>query len=223
MRRYLARAVVALAATATPAAALGPVAFGPDLSASGWETMTFRGRSPAEFSAETSVTLDIRSEQGVSLLWRALPRDFSAGRQASWRWRVDQGVPPTDLARRGGDDRAIAVYFLFGDDAGVLDSPPTSLRAAMRRGRALVYVWGGDAASGSVVASPQMAGRGQMLVLRPASSPTGSWQSESVDLRADFRRVFGREAGPLVGVAVSTDSDDSRTVTEARLTDLAIR
>ena len=154
------------------------------------------------------------------MLWRALPRDFADGSTARWRWKVDRGVPATDLARKGADDRDIAVYFLFADDPATLDNPPTSLTGAMRKGRALVYVWGGNAAPGTAVESPHMRGRGQLVVKRPAGA--GGWENVSVDLRADFRRVFGREPGPLVGLGVSTDSDDTGTATRAALADLVI-
>ena len=215
--------IAALITVASPVWAIGPVAFGPNLEAQGWQSMTFFGRRPAQFMAEGAGTLRISSDRGGSVIWRPLTRDFAAASSAAWRWRVDASVPPTDLARRGEDDRNIAVYFLFADDPAVLDNPPASLRAAMRQGRALVYVWGGNARAGSVMPNPNMGGRGQLLVRRPAAAPTGLWQSESVDLRADFRRAYGGDPGALVGVGVSSDSDNSGTRTEALLADLVIR
>jgi hypothetical protein len=223
VRRILIASAAGFAALAAPAAALGPLPFGPSLAAVGWQSLTFRGRPPAEFLPAGPDTLAIRSDAGVSVIWKALSPDFASGSAASWRWRVDAGVPPTDLSDRTADDRSIALYFLFGNDASVVENPPTSLRGAVARGRALIYVWGGEEARGSVVPAPAMFGRGQIVVSRPADSPTGAWLSEAVDLRADFRRVFGREPGPLVGVGVSSDSDNTGTRTEAVLADLEIR
>lgn len=226
MIRMPARAAVLAAAFAacavTPAGALGPVGFGPDLARSGWETLAFRGRPPAEFAADGAAGLTIRADGAVSVLYRPLPRDFGAAETADWRWRVDAGVPPTDLARRGGDDRAIAVYFLFADDARDARTPPRSLSAAVRRGRALIYVWGGSDA-GRVIASPHMAGRGQMIVRQAAGGEGGGWVRETADLRGDFRRAFGREPGPLVAVAVSSDSDDTGGQVRAAVADLVLR
>lgn len=220
MKRIAVAALAAMIAGTTPAAALGPVSFGPDPAALGWDNLTFRGRAPASFAAQGPRALSIAADSGVSVFWRALPRDFAEGTTARWRWKVDQGVPATDLARKGADDRDIAVYFLFADDPATLDNPPTSLTGAMREGRALVYVWGGNAAPGTAVASPHMRGRGQLIVKRPAGA--GGWENVSVNLRSDFRQVFGREPGPLVGLGVSTDSDDTGTATRATLSDLVI-
>ena len=215
--------LAALIASGTPAGAIGPVVFGPDLQAEGWQDLSFFGRKPVDFTAEGVDTLRIVADRGISVIWRQLPRAFAGAGAAAWRWRVDAGVPPTDLARRGQDDRDIALYFLFADDPAALDDPPASLRAAMRQGRALVYVWGGDAPAGSVIPNPNMGGRGQILVRRPAASPTGQWKTEKVDLRADFRRAYGSDPGPLIGVGVSSDSDNSGTRTEALLSDLVVR
>ena len=208
---------------AGPAAALGPVAFGPDPAAEGWSVLTFRGRAPAAFAAEGPGTLRLETEAGVAVLWRALPPAFANAGTADWRWRVDAGPPPTDLTRRGGEDRAIALYFLFADDAAAAARPPGSLREALRRGRALVYVWGGDAAEGAVLPSPQLGDRGRLIVARSADAAAGTWKPARADLRADFRRAFGREPGPLAGVAVSTDGDDTGSRIAARIADLTLR
>ena len=190
MRRLTAATVALLIGTANPGAALGPIAFGPGPEAQGWQPLTFRGRTPAQFASQGSDTLLIRADSAVSVLYKTLPRNFAAAQGASWRWRVDAGVPPTDLGDKSVDDRSIALYFLFADDAATLDAPPTSLTGAVRKGRALIYVWGGDADRGSVIRSPQMFGRGQIVVLRGARSSAGEWQSEAVNLRADFARAF---------------------------------
>jgi len=212
----------ALGTAGLPAGATGPVAFGPDLRAEGWDVLTFRGRSPVDYRAEGTAGLAIRADGAVSVIYRPLLPAFADAGSAAWRWRVDAGPPPTDLARRGGEDRAIALYFLFADDAAAARRPPSSLRAALRRGRALVYVWGGEGPARSAVASPHMAGRGTLVQQRPADSATGAWIAERVDLRADFRRSFGRDPGPLVAVAVSSDSDDTGTATRARIADLVL-
>jgi hypothetical protein len=216
MRFAAASTVLILAA---PALA-GPVSFGPD---HGWLDQSFPGYTPSHFTAHGPGLLQISSNKGNSLIWRPLPRDLSGAGEATWRWRVDQGVPPTDLGVRRAADRSIALYFLFADDASAFKRPPRSLRAAMAEGRALIYVWGGEEPAGSVLTSPTLGERGVILVQRPADSPTGAWRTESVDLRADFRRVYGRDPGPLLGIGVSSDSESTGTVTDAELADLVVR
>ena len=78
-------------------------------------------------------------------------------------------------------------------------------------------------AARSVVDSPTLGERGKMVVQRPADSRTGAWLGETVDLRADFRRAYGRDPGPLLGVGISSDSESTGTVTDARIADLVVR
>jgi hypothetical protein len=130
-------------------------------------------------------------------------------------WLVLEGVAATDLSQRGRDDRAIALYFVFSQVNDAAQSPLAQLTGGSAH--ALIYVFGGKHARGSVVSSPHLQSRGKFIVLRPADSPRHQWLSESVDLADDYKRVFGAEKPPLIAVAISSDSDDTRGRNLARL------
>ena len=49
------------------------------------------------------------------ILGLCLPLSVARAENARWRWRKTHGVGPTDLTRKGGDDRVLAVYFAFAD------------------------------------------------------------------------------------------------------------
>lgn len=202
----------ALALAGIPARA-EPVAFGPDLAGQGWKVLTFRALAPVTYAAEGADRLTIRADKASSLIWRGLEENLWARRAARWRWRVQTGVVPTDLSVKGSDDRSIALYFVFARDEAAARSAKgsASLSSAMwwSSGAALVYVWGGNAPRGSIVASPHMGASGKLLIRRPAGEGDGKWLPEQADLAADFRRAFGRDPGPLVGLAISSDSDDT--------------
>lgn len=219
--------IAAAAACAIPAsAAASGIAFGPDLEAAGWKPLTFRSLAPMRFSAAGPGRLDIKGTKAVSVIWRGLDEDRWGARQARWRWRVASGPPPTDLSVKGGDDRAIALYFVFARDEASARAArgATSLTSAMwwSSGAALVYVWGGQGPRNSVVASPHMGSSGKLVLRQPDARPDGQWRPEAADLEADFRRAFGRAPGPLVGLAVSADSDDTGSAIEASIEGLRL-
>ncbi len=218
-------ALLAAPALANPAWA-GSVLFGPVLEAQGWRPLTFRSLAPMQFSANGAAQLTIRGEKAVSLIWRSLDESDWQARTASWRWRVDSGPPATDLAVKGGDDRAIALYFVFAKDAAAARAAAgsSSLSSAMwwSSGAALVYVWGGVGQKNAVVPSPHMGASGRLVLRQPGNAADGRWVPERADLAADFRRAFGREPGPLVGVAVSSDNDDTGASTRAAIEALTI-
>jgi hypothetical protein len=214
-----------LAASVTTASA-EPIAFGPDLSSQGWKTLTFRSLAPVEYSPEGSGRLLVRGKSAASLIWLALDEKRWPARNAAWRWRVRQGVVPTDLSVKGGDDRSIALYFVFARDEAAARSAKgsSSLTSAMwwSSGAALTYVWGGNAAPGRIVSSPHMGSSGKLIVRQSGTPADGKWISEEADLTADFRRAFGRDPGPLVGIAISADSDDTKGAIEAAIEGLRV-
>jgi Protein of unknown function (DUF3047) len=196
------------------------VTFGPDLAASGWRVVTFPGVAPAGFKASGAGAIEVTADAAAGLLWRAVKEQQLSVTQAQWSWQVEECVPPTDLTRRGKDDRALAVYFIFGAGAdrtkgamALLSSPSV---------KTLVYVFGGDKPRGSVLPSPHMGERGRFVVLRPADAPQRQWLSENVDLVSDHVRAFGQKPSSLLAVAISSDSDDTRGRNRARLRDLRL-
>ncbi len=85
--------------------------------------------------------------------------------------------------------------------------------------RVLVYVWGGNHGRGQVLASPYLGNRGKTVVLRNAG--TGN-HSENVNLASDYKRAFGGTKGAVVGVAISADSDDTKTKVRGAISGLAL-
>ncbi len=196
------RLALTLALLATPALA-GPVSF-----ASGWQEQRLQLFNSNDYTFGDS--LGIASDGAVSLVWTRTSRAEWGARAASWSWRVDESVPATDLARKGGDDRNISVYFVFLPEAVAVTMEGANIRQLNGNPnvRILQYVWGGSAPRGARFGSPYAPGQGANVILRPAG--TGAY-SETVDLDADYRAAFGAEPTALVGLAVSGDSDDTGT------------
>ena len=218
-KRLFLSAVMGLIWGAIPASA-GQLSFGPDLDRAGWTVVTFPGIAPALFKATNRSRLEVSTDSAAGLLWHALGASLWLLRRAHWRWRVHEGAPATDLTRRGADDRALGIYFIFGtaEDAGkgpmaLLSSPSV---------KALVYVFGGDRPRGQIVSSPHMGARGKFIVLRPADTARGIWFDESVDVINDYLRAFGQTPALLMAVAILSDSDDTRTRNRAEIEALAI-
>lgn len=186
-----------------------------------WRSLTFRRLAETMYRPAGS-TLGIVAQESSSVFYRALPEGAQTLSRAAWSWSVNSSVPPTDLSQKGGDDRNIALYFVFMDaDDAARVSPDTSLTRLMgnRAARIVIYVWGGAHRAGATIPSPYLRGRGSTVVLRPAG--TGSHR-ERVDLFSDHARIFGARPERVVGVAVSSDSDDTGSLVEAHLSDLVL-
>ena len=151
------------------------------------------------------------------MLYRSVAQDEKARRFLTWRWRVDQTMPPTDLSRQGGDDRPLAVHLWFplpDERADFWDRLKTPLQRLFTdlpvNGQVLTYVWGGKGDRGEKILNPFLDGRGMMIILRDGTTETGQWFDEKIDFASDFRMAFGFAAPLPEALAVSGDADDSQ-------------
>jgi len=219
-RRAALRHAMGAACLALGLMSAGAVHAGPVLFDGGWKEQGFPF-TKANSYRQGGARLDVASDASVSLLYRRLSASEHDSTSAAWKWAVTDGVPPTDLTRKGGDDRDLALYFVFvpEDQAASLETAGLRKLLGNSSSRALVYVRGGKHAAGQVLPSPYMGKRGVTIVLR--GSGTGA-AAEKVDLAADYRRAFGGAPGKLMGLAVSADSDDTDTRIRASLEGLRL-
>ncbi len=202
---------------------LAGAALWPGGAGAAWREVRFPRRAANRFSVDGDL-VRVTSDSSVSVLWRDVAVDLAATPILAWRWRVEVAPPPTDLARRGGDDRALALYATFAADPAT-ETLGTRLRRAMLEpfvegvmpGRVLTFVWGGDGRTAGWFVNPYLAGSGRMRVLRGPEAPLGVWLDEAVDLRAEHAAAFGDPAGTLMQLGVSADSDDTTSRAEASL------
>ena len=192
------------------------VANAAEVSFSDWTRQKFPLKTATQYEASGS-TLGISSKGGVSIIYRAVG-DAS---RASWNWSVSSSVPATPLKNKGGDDRNIALYFIFAPEAeaSALKSQKITSLLNNKSVKALVYTYGGSENRGAKFQNPYMSGRGLNIVLRSAG--TGSFQ-ESVNLQSDFASAFGG-GHSLIGVAVSADSDDTGAQIKASISNLNLK
>lgn len=217
------------AASAEPGAVVLPA--GPDLAAAGWTPVPFSGRAPVVFAPAGDDAIALAADGAASMLARRVEVDPSATPCLSWRWIVDAGgVPPTDLGRRGGDDRNLIVAIGFAHEPARrglgerLRHEAARLRAGRDiPGRVIFYVWGGAHPAGTWLESPWFEGVAMIRVVEPSPGPVGAWREARADVAADYRARFGEEPPRVVEVAIGADSDDTASRAAGRIAGLAFR
>ena len=192
-------------------------------SSPGWELLKVPGKTAAQFALSKSGTIRVTAKSAVGFLYRPLQGSEAKGKQVDWRWRVDRSFPPTDLAVKGQDDRPLALHFWFDYPANSssLFGGIGSLLGFPRVGYVLTYVWGGKQSRGTVMKNPHY-GKGAIIVLRSGKAALGKWRREKRNIAGDFKRSFGHlpKPGTLKYVAVSGDTDDSRSESAASISNL---
>ncbi len=211
-------------AAAVAAAAAAATLTGP-LSDAGWKLYLLDRVPPARVISHDGRTIEVSSDGGFALLYRPVTAADGGAEMLTWRWRVDAAPPPADLAVKGVDDRPLAIHVWFPDPdpgpfAWLRGSVGSALLGVPDPGRALTYVWGGQREAETVIANPHLKG-GVIKILQPGSAPLGEWRSETVDIRGDFRDIFGVPAPRPAWLALSVDTDDRGGISRGVVADLA--
>jgi len=173
-----------------------------------WKVVTSAGK--ADFSLE-------RDGELAALVMRSHVASFGFQRETkvnaddypliSWKWKASKLPAGGDYRHAGTDDQAAQLYVAFS------------------KTKIIEYVWDSSAkegSSGDAAGLPPFVSI-KVLVVRSGTADAGRWLSESRNLRADYERLFGKAAGPLVvqGLQLRINSQHTRTEAEAAVADIA--
>ncbi|MEQ8666465.1 MAG: DUF3047 domain-containing protein [Rhodospirillales bacterium] len=182
----------------------------------GWKEITFDGKMPNRYRACGDACIAVETQSSVSMIGRPVTVDLGRERWLNWEWRIEAWPVDTDLSRKGGDDRAIAVYVGFKYDPDSATLAETLLRpfvelsqGADAPGRGISYVWAGGETPESLMRNPYQEATSAIIVTRTADDPIGEWIMESRDVIADYARAFDAEPTGVTHVLISADSDDT--------------
>jgi hypothetical protein len=78
----------------------------------------------------------------------------------------------------------------------------------------LMYVWGSHSAPESVIINTRT-DRIRKVIIESGPARLGRWLDYERDVRADYEKAFGEAPGALVGIAIMTDSDNTRQQAKA--------
>lgn len=197
----------------------------------GWNPLTFK-KAARHTKYELvkdgeSVVVKARSEASASGLAREIridPREYPIIR---WRWKVENLIQSSDISRKDGDDYPARLYVTFEYDP---DRISFSRRAKYQAARlifgdipiaALNYVWDGKAPVGTFVDNAYT-DFAKMVVLRSGPQSVGAWVEEERNIYDDYKKAFGEEPPMIRGVAIMTDTDDTKESATAYYGDIVI-
>lgn len=136
-------------------------------------------------------------------------------------WKVPQLIADADLATREGDDSPVRVILAFEGDRSRFSTRDSLLSELMRSVTGeempyatLMYVWCNKRPAGTVIKSPRT-DRIRKFVLESGARNLNQWLDYERDIRADYVKAFGEPPGALVGIALMTDSDNTKSTARA--------
>lgn len=178
--------------------------------------------------SEGQVCIEADADNGHSALQRLIRIDTERHPIIEWSWRVPRLASDYDPRTKRPSPRARLMLAFHGDAQKLDVEQRVHLRMAKAiTGKALpysslIYVWLNGVPAGTVVPSPY-SDRVRLIAMDANENKLDRWVEFRRNVRDDYRRAFGEEAGHIVGVGIFTDVDANGAPGRAYYGDITFR
>jgi hypothetical protein len=198
----------------------------------GWKPLTFK-KVPKPTRYEVVNDADVAvvkavSDASASGLTKEVtidPREYPVVR---WRWKVENLLKNSDVSRKDGDDYPARLYITFEYDP---DKIGFSKRLKYKAGRAIFgdipigalnYIWETRTPIGTIVENAYT-DFAKMIVVESGPQKLGMWVDEERNIYEDYKRAFGEEPPKINGVAIMSDTDNTKEQATAYYGDIVFQ
>lgn len=185
----------------------------------GWKPLTFKKvPKPTRYEVVKdgeAVVVKAVSEAAASGLTKEVKIDPREYRIVRWRWKVENLLQRSDVSRKDGDDYPARLYITFEYDP---EKVGLSKKLKYKAGRAIFgdipigalnYIWETKTPVGTVVENAYT-DFAQMIVVESGSQKVGLWVEEERNIYEDYKKAFGEEPPLINGVAIMSDTDNTK-------------
>ena len=185
----------------------------------GWKPLTFK-KIPKHTSYEVvkdgGVTIvKAISEASASGLTKPVVIDPKEYPIVRWRWKVDNVLKGSDVTLKEGDDFPARLYITFAYDP---DKVSFGKKLKFKAGQvifgdipigAINYVWETKAPVGTIIDNAYT-DFVKMVVVESGPQKIGMWIDEERNIYDDYKKAFGEEPPMINGVAIMSDTDNTK-------------
>ena len=172
----------------------------------GWEPYPTPGGRPAyDFTvtaADGRRALRLASHGDRSTIARSVEVDLGSTPILEWSWKAVRLPEGADVRRASTSDSAVQVLVVW-------PRPPELLRS-----RIIAYAWDTTAPANSFERS-RKTGTVTYVIVRSGPQALDQWLIERRNVQEDYRRIYGDRPGPVRVIALSIDTNDTRSSAEA--------
>jgi hypothetical protein len=145
-----------------------------------------------------------------------------------WEWKALSAMPEADNSEGYRDDAPLRILVAFDGNKSKL-----SLKEKMNFEMAnlisgqempyatLMYIWSGKSPVDSVINNAHTS-RIKMIVVDSGWDNLGQWHKHQRDLSADYKLAYGEAPGDVIGIALLTDTDNTKSETRAFYGDIEL-
>ncbi len=189
-----------------------------------WHHQALPGKRPTQYTYEHKDgrdTLAVKSASSASMVRKDVHIPATELDRIRFSWKVPELIKDADLADRDRADSPVRIMLAFEGDRSKFSAKNSMLSEFARvvTGEpmpyaTLMYVWCNTRAPGTVINSTRT-DRIRKMVVEQGSKNLNQWLEYERNIRADFEKAFGEPPGALVGVAIMTDTDNTRSQARA--------
>jgi len=174
----------------------------------GWENNSFSGETTYTLAQENQQHfLQADSKQAASALYKKVKINIKETPFLNWSWRIDQALSGLDEKTKIGDDYAARIYVVFKTGFTPLSA------------KALNYVWSSGNTINTHWPNPYTS-KAIMIPIRCNLDKNGVWQHEKVNIVDDLQKHFKKVPNYIDGIAIMTDTDNSKKSATASYGDI---
>jgi hypothetical protein len=145
-----------------------------------------------------------------------------------WEWKALSAIPEADNAERYHDDAPLRILVAFDGNKSKLSLKEkmnfemASLISGQEMPYAtLMYIWSGKSPVDTIINNAHTS-RVKMIVVDSGWDNLGAWHKHQRDLAADYKRAYGEAPGEVIGIALLTDTDNTKSETRAIYGDIEL-
>ena len=178
----------------------------------------YQGKTVLSANSKTSASglaVKLRPRQASNLLLQ-------------WEWKALNPIVNADNADGYADDAPLRILVAFDGNKSKLPlkEKMTFEMANLISGQempyaTLMYIWSGKSPVDTIITNAHTS-RIKMIVVDSGWDNLGQWHKHQRDLAADYKRAYGEAPGELIGIALLTDTDNTKSETRAFYGDIEL-
>jgi hypothetical protein len=178
----------------------------------------YQGRTVLSASSKTSASglaVKLRPRQATNL-W------------LQWEWKALNPITKADNIDGYADDAPLRILVAFDGNKSKLPlkEKMTFEMAHLISGQempyaTLMYIWSGKSPVDTIIPNAHTS-RIKMIVVDSGWDNLGKWHQHQRDLSADYKRAYGEAPGEVIGIALLTDTDNTKSEARAFYGDIEL-
>ena len=189
-----------------------------------WESVKIPGKLATEYSlvrVNNRNKLKANAQASASMLRQDVHIEPERLNALSFSWQIQKLIADADMAQREREDSPVRLVLAFDGDRSqfspqnaMLSELSHALSGKLMPYATLMYVWCNHRPVNSVIHNPRT-DRIRRMVIESGPQRVNQWISYERNIRADYEKAFGEPPGALIGIAIMTDTDNTRSHAQA--------